>query len=450
MDIIKCVCIGDGAVGKTNLLISYTCEGIFPEDYVPTVLDNYCKTVEAVVPQQKVPSVMMNNSNQVQQQHSLNGEELAKMTIPVEDSSNNNNSHTKSPNLSITSSNVMMKSSSTEPQQQQASSSSSTTQQNSNKLNESNISSTLSSTTDELTMAPPFEKEETTFISLQLCDTSGQEEYDRLRSDLSDYASADVFLFCFSLDDPRSLENLHAKWYDEVTSYFQTHKHQGGGVLSLFGAIYSYFGFGGGTTTEGGSTTTDSSTIVNSSSSATNGDSQVTSAGHNITDNIPPIILVGTKLDLVKTDSQQTSPNNNSNQETLSSEIQMASDSNPNSASVSSANSPSSLSPSFMNHKIPTDTRRRNQSIYHMFGNIPKTSESPQLQKIREHALKVKKDIKAVAYVELSAKTMENVNEMFEQIVVPVVLKRRRAIERKRNTKSVTSTSSSSSHTTSH
>lgn len=260
-----------------------------------------------------------------------------------------------------------------------------------------------------------------------------QNRYDRLRSDLSDYASADVFLFCFSLDDPRSLENLHAKWYDEVTSYFQTHKHQGGGVLSLFGAIYSYFGFGGGSTTEEGAVT-DSSTVT------TNGDSQVTSAGHNIMDNIPPIILVGTKLDIVKTDSQSTSLNH--------SEINSTSDA-PNSSSISSSSiSPSSLSPSFMNNKIPTDTRRRNQSIYHMFGNIPKTSESPQLQKIREHALKVKKEIKAVAYVELSAKTMENVNEMFEQIVIPVVLKRRRAIERKRNTKSVTSTSSSSSHST--
>ncbi|AAS51483.1 ACR257Cp [Eremothecium gossypii ATCC 10895] len=42
---IKIVVVGDGATGKTSLLMSYT-QGQFPEDYVPTIFENYVTNIE--------------------------------------------------------------------------------------------------------------------------------------------------------------------------------------------------------------------------------------------------------------------------------------------------------------------------------------------------------------------------------------------------------------------
>lgn len=128
---VKCVVVGDGAVGKTSLLISYTTNS-FPFDYVPTVFDNYTTTISLNKPND---NTLMSSSNQ------RDGIGEVK----------------NSPNM--------------EPK----------------------------------------------LVKLNLWDTAGQEEYDKLRP-LS-YPQTDVFLICFAVNEVASFKNVENKWFPEIAQY---------------------------------------------------------------------------------------------------------------------------------------------------------------------------------------------------------------------------------------
>uniref|UniRef100_A0A0L8H8T6 Rho-related GTP-binding protein RhoU n=2 Tax=Octopus bimaculoides TaxID=37653 RepID=A0A0L8H8T6_OCTBM len=101
---VKCVLVGDGAIGKTSLIVSYTTNG-YPTEYVPTAFDNY--------------SVVVSVNNKP--------------------------------------------------------------------------------------------------VSLQLCDTAGQDDFDSLRPLC--YPNTDVFLLCFSVVCPSSFHNILDKWLPEVRQH---------------------------------------------------------------------------------------------------------------------------------------------------------------------------------------------------------------------------------------
>lgn len=54
-------------------------------------------------------------------------------------------------------------------------------------------------------------------ISIDLWDTAGQEDFDRLRP-LS-YPKTDVFLVCFSIANNDSLQNVRSKWLPEISHH---------------------------------------------------------------------------------------------------------------------------------------------------------------------------------------------------------------------------------------
>jgi small GTP-binding protein len=54
-------------------------------------------------------------------------------------------------------------------------------------------------------------------VHLQIWDTAGQDDYDRLRPLF--YPDASVLLLCFDVTSPNSFDNVSNRWYPEVTHF---------------------------------------------------------------------------------------------------------------------------------------------------------------------------------------------------------------------------------------
>jgi small GTP-binding protein len=51
-------------------------------------------------------------------------------------------------------------------------------------------------------------------IDLELCDTGGQENLQKIR--LVTYLETDIFIVCFSIVCPKSFDNVSTKWIPEI------------------------------------------------------------------------------------------------------------------------------------------------------------------------------------------------------------------------------------------
>ena len=54
-------------------------------------------------------------------------------------------------------------------------------------------------------------------LNLTLCDTAGQEDFERLR--LLSYNNVDIVIICFSIVKPESFVNVKEKWLPEIQKY---------------------------------------------------------------------------------------------------------------------------------------------------------------------------------------------------------------------------------------
>eukprot|EP00727_Mastigamoeba_balamuthi_P014118 m51a1_g9329 putative ras subfamily protein (768) ;mRNA; r:12553-15505 len=191
MQAVKCVIVGDGAVGKSCLLISYTTNA-FPGEYVPTVFDNYSANV--MVDGKPVGLGLWDTAGQEDY------DRLRPLSYPQTDVFVICYSCVSRPSLENVRAKWVPEILHHSPGVPIILAANKVDLKNDPKAAGSNYSANV------MVDGKP--------VGLGLWDTAGQEDYDRLRP-LS-YPQTDVFVICYSCVSRPSLENVRAKWVPEI------------------------------------------------------------------------------------------------------------------------------------------------------------------------------------------------------------------------------------------
>nr|5HZH_A Chain A, Ras-related C3 botulinum toxin substrate 1,NPH1-1,Ras-related C3 botulinum toxin substrate 1 [synthetic construct] len=250
MQAIKCVVVGDGAVGKTCLLISYTTNA-FPGEYIPTVFDNYSANVMVdgsglattlerieknfVITDPRLPDnpiIFASDSFLQLTEYSreeilgrnarfLQGPETDRATVrKIRDAIDNQTEVTVQLINYTKSGKKFWNLFHLQPMRDQKGDVQyfigvqlDGTEHVRDAAEREGVM-LIKKTAENIDEAAKELGSGGKPVNLGLWDTAGLEDYDRLRP-LS-YPQTDVFLICFSLVSPASFENVRAKWYPEV------------------------------------------------------------------------------------------------------------------------------------------------------------------------------------------------------------------------------------------
>ncbi|PVD30324.1 hypothetical protein C0Q70_09588 [Pomacea canaliculata] len=217
----KLVIVGDGACGKTCLLIVFS-KDQFPEVYVPTVFENYVADIE--VDGKQVELALWDTAGQEDYDRlrplSYPDTDVILMCFSIDSPDSLENIPEKwTPEVKHFCPNVPIilvgnkKDLRSDPN----------TIRELQKMKQEPVKPDEGRGMAEKIGAAAYlecsakTKEGVREVELALWDTAGQEDYDRLRP-LS-YPDTDVILMCFSIDSPDSLENIPEKWTPEVRHF---------------------------------------------------------------------------------------------------------------------------------------------------------------------------------------------------------------------------------------